>query len=696
MRLKFLFVAVAAVIGCCYVLFAEPEAESPKAVEGFLDAAAFDFESGRLLKLDGDWELYWSELLPPDSFRAGNPPKPVYYPVPNTWKRETFANVPMSNFGYATYRLTVRLDESVAGRTLGVYMPSVATSYRLWIDGRFRAENGTVGDRPEEMVPKNYRKVVVFEPSGSEVELIVQVANFVQRKGGLWESIRIGTEERVAYERDKSVAVQMLVIGSLFFMGIYHFGLYFFRTKDRAPLFFGAACISIAVRTLLLGETLLVRFFREIPWEVAVKFEYWSTTFTVPFFLLYCYYQYPMEIRRTWARGAFLLVVVYNLAVLALPAKVYTHFMPYYSVFALAAFLYIVYGFGAAAIRGREGAGWNFAALTVFLGTILNDILFYNHIVHTNEMVSYGLFFYLFVQSVLLATKFSRAFIRSERLSEQLTDLNETLETKIEERTRELHHSNVKLQEANERLKREEQARRSLLSNISHELRTPLTAIRGYCKAMLDGIVKERPEKYLSLIDAKVELMDRLFRDLLELSRLEARKAAFHIERIPADVLVHLLYDKYEWDVRSKGLKVELSETIVAPDGFAAVVDTDVVRAEQVFANFMMNAKKYTPEGGRVAVHAELRREGASDWLWVSVTDSGPGIPKEEAERVFERFYQGEGARSAPAGLGLGLAISKEIVETLGGSIGVASEAGEGSTFYFNLPIRFDREEEVS
>jgi signal transduction histidine kinase len=662
---------------------------NPRAVHGVLDTSRYDFVQNGILELNGEWEFYWSQLLNPESFYGTKPESARYIEVPKTWKNESVNDLQMSNYGYATYRLTVRLNSEIHGQQMAVYMPSVATSYKLWIDGRLRAENGWVGTSREEMVPKNYRKVVYFEPAGKEVEVVIQVANYIQRKGGLWEPIRLGTADQIAYKREKNIVSQIFVIGSLSIMGIYHLGLYLFRRKDKTPLFFGIVCLAVALRTMVLGETLLVRLFPRLDWEPVVKVEYLTSAVTLPCFLLYCYYQYPQEIRKKWVNLSCIIVALYCVPVLFAEARIYTYMLPYFSLFVLIMLFYMTCGFIMATVRKRTGARLNLIALLIFLVTVVNDILFYNHVIHTDEMISFGLLLYLFVQSVHISTKFSRAFIQAERLSEELQELNGSLERKVRERTAELELSNEKLQLANNGMALMESSRRSLLSNISHELRTPLTSIQGYVQAILDGVIKDNVPKYLELIYQKAQLLDHIFRDLLELSKLEARKIEFQYELKPAKVLVQRLFDKYEWDVRNKGLQVELDEMDEPVTGYRSMVEVDSVRIEQVFANFMVNAKKFTPAGGSIRVHAGVvAAEEGGYRLVVNVTDTGPGIEEEEAGFVFDRFYRGKHTRKAQSGgVGLGLAISKEIMDYHKGHIGVESQPGIGSTFYFTLPV---------
>ncbi|UUZ81437.1 hypothetical protein LJK88_43455 [Paenibacillus sp. P26] len=571
---------------------------SPKAVSGVLDLSSWNSSRDGDVSLDGQWEFYWSKLLIPEDFRRiGSHPGPQYIAVPSVWTSFTSDGKHLPGDGYATYRLTIKRNAGGGGEQMALYIPSVATSYRLWINGQLSAGNGTVGTDKATMVPKNVPKVVYFTPSGDDIELVIQVSNFVQRKAGLWESFKLGTAESIGYEREKNILREMFLAGGLFLMGIFYLCFYFSRRAERAFFFFSATCLMLSIRTTMLGETLAVRMFPAMSWESAVKIEYVTGMLTLPCFLWYGYCCFPNEMRSGWVKLSSLLTAGYILLVLSTQASTYTYFMPSFEILAILVLLYMVYVLIMAVVRRKDGALLHGIALLFFFAAVVNDTLYYNHILHTGDMIPYGIFCFLFLLGLHLARRFSRSLTYTERLTVELQELNESLENKVRERTAELEHFNRRLQQANESISLMDSSRRSLLSNITHELRTPLTLIQGYAEALSEGVIRGDRSRYFTLILQKAKLLDHIFNDLIELSRLEARQIQFHFEPYPAVQPLQHLFDKYEMDLKEKELQVSLCNLPDPEESRPIRVHVDALRIEQVFANFMMNAQKYTPAG---------------------------------------------------------------------------------------------------
>jgi signal transduction histidine kinase len=199
--------------------------------------------------------------------------------------------------------------------------------------------------------------------------------------------------------------------------------------------------------------------------------------------------------------------------------------------------------------------------------------------------------------------------------------------------------------------------RRDLVANVSHELRTPITALRAGLENLVDGV--EPPDaSTLRTMLAQVERLGRLVSQLLDLSRLES--GATPLQRQRFDVRPLLEQAVREVRLQSSDVRVELKAN------GAAVADADPERVHQVVANLLENAVRHSPRGGTVVVAARADRGGVR----IEVTDEGPGIPAEEATRVFERFYRADVARSSnDGGTGLGLAIARWIVDLHGGDI---------------------------
>jgi signal transduction histidine kinase/HAMP domain-containing protein len=229
--------------------------------------------------------------------------------------------------------------------------------------------------------------------------------------------------------------------------------------------------------------------------------------------------------------------------------------------------------------------------------------------------------------------------------------------------------------------RRMEQMKNDFISTVSHELRTPLTAIRGSLGVLAGGVFGELPESVREMIDISMESSARLVRlvnDILDIERLAAGSMVFHIESLP---LAPLLRSSIEANRSyAEKFRVTLEVEDRAP---GAVVAVDSDRLLQVLTNLLSNASKFSPAGERVSVLA-VRRDGK---VRVEVADRGPGIPDDFRPHIFHRFSQADSSTTRHKdGTGLGLSICKGIVERLGGEIGFVSQAGAGTTFYFELP----------
>jgi signal transduction histidine kinase len=262
------------------------------------------------------------------------------------------------------------------------------------------------------------------------------------------------------------------------------------------------------------------------------------------------------------------------------------------------------------------------------------------------------------------------------KMTENLREAYAGLEQKVAERTQELAV-------ANERLKELDRLKSDFVSNVSHELRTPLTAIKGSADLLLRevaGPLTERQTHYLTRMRSNTQHLAGLINDLLDLSKIEAGKVELKAARVSLGGLVHEVVETLRPMAAEKPIALEA--TASEP---SILVWADRDKVTQVLMNLIGNAIKFTPAHGTITV--ATTRNGA-DWVEVSVKDTGPGIPPEEKEKIFEKFYQAaEVGRPKPKGTGLGLAISKALVELHGGRIWVESELNRGSNFSFTLPV---------
>jgi signal transduction histidine kinase len=239
------------------------------------------------------------------------------------------------------------------------------------------------------------------------------------------------------------------------------------------------------------------------------------------------------------------------------------------------------------------------------------------------------------------------------------------------------------LEFANEKLKDLDKLKSAFLSNVSHELRTPLAAVKSLIVNMLDGVtgtLNDKQVRYVTGIKESTERLTRLINELLDLSviekgRTELKPAHFSLNKLLDEVADNLRPTAEEKLIRLEGPPVNEAVTVWA--------DRDKIA--QVLTNLIGNAVKFTSSQGQVSV--SFHKNGAA-WVEVSVADTGPGIPPDEANKIFDEFYQvrRSGERKS-SGVGLGLAISRKLVEMHGGKIWVESVVGKGSTFSFTVPV---------
>jgi len=237
----------------------------------------------------------------------------------------------------------------------------------------------------------------------------------------------------------------------------------------------------------------------------------------------------------------------------------------------------------------------------------------------------------------------------------------------------EIGHLTDRFREMTQRLAESQRRERNFLMVVSHELRTPVTAIRGHVEAIREGLAEdaEAREASLDVIRAATDRLARLVGDLLDLARLEADQFTLEEQEVELKRLLEQAYQSFTEEARRRGIDYECSLSA------NPVISTDGDRVLQIVSNLLDNAFAWTPDGGRIAL--ELASSNGS--IAVSVSDSGPGIGREERERIFRPFWSRAGD-----GTGLGLPIARQLAQALGGELALESEPGQGSRFELRLP----------
>lgn len=267
---------------------------------------------------------------------------------------------------------------------------------------------------------------------------------------------------------------------------------------------------------------------------------------------------------------------------------------------------------------------------------------------------------------------------------EKISSFSKDLELQVAKRTEELEQKTAELEQANIELKKLDELRSTFLANMSHELRTPLNSIIGYTDLLLDrvdGDITEEQDKSLTKVHNNAKNLLNLINEILDMSRIESGRVELDLSEVDLKDIIEKTVSTLEPMINKKALTIDTDFDERLPLAYA---DPDRVR--QVVTNLLHNAIKFTSEG---SVTLSVRPSQTPKFVEVCISDTGMGIREEDLDKLFDMFAPLDISATRPhGGVGLGLSICKRLVEMQGGNIWVESKYGEGSKFYFTLPVK--------
>lgn len=621
--------------------------EHPSAVKGVLDLRHWDFTGNGPVNLSGEWKFYWNRLLTGDEITHRRP-LGGYIMVPGIWNGRIENGRVIAGAGCATYLLRIMLPpRGATAGALALKLRDIGTAYMLFIDGVRIGASGTVSEAPETAVPGYWPDVIDVAPEGNTMDVMVQVSNYHHRKGGLWEPIMLGTGVALREMREKNIASDFFLFGSIFLMGLYHLVLFALRNKDRSYICFGIFCMLIALRVLVTGEYYAVRLFPSIPWEGILAMEYITFYAAVPVFFMFMQTLFPGELSERVRTAAVAAGIAFCTIVAAAPPAIYTRTLQAYQGVSVIFCLHGLYAIIRALIRRHEGAVPFFMGFIVLFIAVLNDYLHNNMVIQTGYLVPCGLVLFIVSQAFLLSLRFSRTVSAVEHL------------------TGELESKNRKLMDLDE-------MKDDFLATVSHELKTPLHGIIGIAESMIDGRCGKlslESKFNLALITASGRRLSGLVDDIHDFSRLKNCDMKLSLGPVDMRSLVDVVFAFIRPLIGARHLALINS---INPGGPLACGDEH--RVQQILYNLVGNAVKHS-SASRVVVASRMIEDTGE--VEVSVTDSGGPAPEVQ-------FYETGVAGGCD---GIGLSISRKLAELHGGSFRAESNPGGGSAFLFTLPV---------
>ena len=642
-----------------------------QANNGVFDFSKEIFDAHKLYPLRGKVAFYWHQLFSPSDFSDSSDYKKYDVKIPDIWNHYNLDNISPKGKGYATYRFKILVPDN---KEYGISIKELETAYKIWVNDKF-AEIGKVSDKEQEIVPSWKRLNLFVHPVNKVLNVTIQIANSQHRKGGLEDVILLGSAKSIMNNKIQADATEYVILGILLISFLYYFGLFLFDYKDHASLYFSLLNLSIAFRLLLTGEKLMLVIFPDISWLFSLRLEYLTIAVPTTLGLFFIHEIYSNFFLHWIPKVKLIILTVFTLIVFIFPPQVFTYMTLIYQPIIFISVLYVAYVLIRAMINRDRNAPFLLAGLAIFSALVINDVLFYDNIIHTGYLLPYGAIILIFSFSYGLSGRYAQAQRDTVRLKSELEVYSHDLERIVEQRTKEIHDQKEllqeqtnKLSEANTKLKSLMEYRDMMTNMVIHDMKTPLSAVTN--------LNDDAGTEFIRLARQSGHQLYNLVQNLLELHRYDEAKLDVTAQETNLNSIIEAAYDQVSYFFELKNMdfnsSVKQTETIIC----------DQFLVERILVNMLFNALKFTEDNGQISINCEK----LNGFKKISVTDTGCGVSSEFHEKIFERFTQVTKKEQKKTSTGLGLAFCKIAVEAHHGKIGVISELEKGSTFWFTLP----------
>ncbi|MFW5645073.1 MAG: sensor histidine kinase, partial [Bacteroidota bacterium] len=642
-----------------------------------LDKSTDQIESF-LLSIDGEWEYYPERFLVHEDFYDEIPESGIVVEVPSYWTDYQLDGKAPKAKSFATYRKKIYLPDKHPD-VLGLRIPVFDDSYRLYIDNRLLSESGQLAVNESESSPGYKPVTAIFEIKADSFDIIIHVSNFHHRRGGFWQSMVLGTKDKILKQRELHTLISYTSLGVLLAFSFFFLFFYLFYKHNKLALFFSIFLVGILLR-LLSTDTYPILLFNP-GWQNIIRLEYLGSFMALTGGLWYFYCLFPSQLVKkiTWV------LTVVNF--LIFPLIIFTRVEIFaYTMFILqpVSIIAILYYFPLSlrdVIRGDKEKLLFLIAILVFAIALINDVLIANSKIALtrNYVIHFAVQFFVFIQALIIIRQWIFAFKEKERLHNEIKYMNRNLEQMVRERTNELNFKNEKVNKQNKQIEEKNMKLEStmgfnqkLFSIIAHDLKSPVSSllqVSDYLyKTRKDPELRSIYQSIFALSNSAYTLIDNLlYWGRSQGSGIRLNKAPLQVEPFLKELL-----DFFKETLQQKSIEMEL----IIKEKVTCMLDKQILLI--IFRNLISNAIKFTPRGGRVVLMAKTRRE--ENQVIIEIHDSGKGMPKSVIENMKKGIFPDSTyGTSNEKGSGLGLPLCFELTGLHGGSIEIESKEGAGT-----------------
>ncbi|MGG1518706.1 ATP-binding protein [Paenibacillus oryzisoli] len=614
----------------------------PHAVQGVIDLRNWDFASTRTIPLEGEWAFYPGQwLFPRNSASAGPPLQPSLLHVPGPWNS---AMPNGSSYGYGTYRLRILVDQQ-PGFSYGLIVPIIRTSSELLVNGTSLMKLGQPAEQAERYEARTLSYATSFQTNEHEIELVLQVANYKYPPGGgILRPIRLGSAAAAEQERRQQAALQFGLSVVIALHGIYAGLLFLLNRRQKMPAYFFLLTLALMLCILIDNDKLLLQMFPAINYEWTVKIVYLSYTGTAIFILKMTEGLFPQNRKYRVFHWYYRCCFAYVLFVLLAPAKLLVECNVLFTLITTFSTIFApVYLLRMATKQHRDAI-----FLLLAISSVTSSIIW--GIIKNRTLLDFGFYPYdIFFAIVSFAAYwFKQYFWHAEQATRLAQELQQADKMKDE-----------------------------FLASTSRELRTPLHDMINIAQS-----VRERGQEPLAgKNDADLELLitighrlSFMVNELSDLVLIKENRLLLRLNELRLAPVVSGVLDMVRF-MTNKPIRFEMA----IPEPFPLVI-ADEQRVIQILFSLLRHAIKFTNEGA-VTIKAEARGHTA----YVYIVDTGAGLDAETLQSVFQPYEHGNAGNGK--GMGPGLSLCRQLIQLQGGSLSLESQAGQGATFTFTLPL---------
>lgn len=403
-------------------------AQVPSPLAGSIDLSRQAFSGRESWNLGGTWAWYPGVLLSAEVPREA--PHLVSVPGPvHMDKDRTVVH------GWGSYRLEIKLPENLDTSTmLALRVPIIASNYRIWWNGERVAGEGIVSSKQSDHRAAWVPAIVPLKNIATRNTLVLEVSNYQDFHTGITDMLEFGYLGVLERERSSRVLGDMFLFGSLFFMGFYHLGFWFFRRKDKTLLFFGITAMLLAIRPFFYNDVFIMELIPDFPWEVLVRGGYLTFSLGALTFGLFIYSLYPRQVfhslrlKRAYLNLVLIPNLVYTFMVVIFPVQIFSPLLIWYQAFIVLLGIATITVLIRGILLRQDGSILFLSGFTLFFATVIHDILRTNALTTSPFLSSLGLLLFLFFQSVVIIQRYSASFKLAEDTSVNLNQVNQSLQ----------------------------------------------------------------------------------------------------------------------------------------------------------------------------------------------------------------------------------------------------------------------------